>query len=117
MKKIAAAVIVSAIAWCASVHAGETHLTKMQGYSEIQRNLAFGMLVMSSGAICNRVTHSFVRGEDDAGVVYITIRCQDGEDHLILEGGERKGATVLTCAQAAVIMQGLGLPTSCWIPL
>ena len=95
--------------------ASDTPLEKMRGHTEAMRNLVLGLVVVSSGSECDRITHSFVRGEVD-GMVFVTVRCQNGDEYIIMEG-EGENARIMTCAQSAAIMRGLGMPTSCWIPL
>ena len=110
------AVVLGAIV-SASAKGDGSHLEKMRGYTEKMRNMAFSVVVTSSGSECNTVTHSFVRGEDETGIVFITVRCQGGRDYMIMESGIRGGSKTLTCEQVAIVQQSFGLPESCWLPL
>ena len=116
MKGLIAVVAGVVLLW-GSAQAEEPHLDKLKGYTETLRNMAFSVVVSSSGKECLAVTHSFIRGADGDGTVYVGVRCKNGNDYLILESGEAGGAKILTCAQADAIMQSLGLSIGCWDPL
>ena len=96
-------------------NANENHLEKMRGYTETIRNMAFAVAVTSSGYECREVTHSFVRGVTDDGTVYIAVRCDDGREYMLMEGGE--GSRIATCKQVAVLQTAHGLLASCWFPM
>ena len=99
-----------------SAQAEDTHIDKLKGYTETLRNMAFSGVVSSSGNECPTVTHSFIRGTDSEGTVYVGVRCQNRNDYLTLESGGG-GTKILTCAQADAIMQSMGLSIGCWNPL
>ena len=106
-----------ALLYAASANASDTHLNKMRGYTEMLRNLAFQGVIASSGSECSGVTHSFIRGADPDGMVFIAARCRGGDDYMIMEDGKKKGSTILTCDQAAEIFARMGVFDNCWMPL
>ena len=75
-----------------AANAENGHLQKMKSYTEVMRNLAYRGVIISTGNECYEVTHSFVRGADSEGTVYVTVRRRDGEDYLIM--GKQPGAGV-----------------------
>ena len=82
-----------------------------------QLNPAFALTLMMAGKKCPSVSHSIIRGAVPDGTVFVTVRCRGGGDYVILEGNGDKGV-VLTCEQAAIIMEKtLGFSTGCWEPL
>ena len=71
------------------------------------------------------MTHSFIRGSIPDGTVFVTVRCQDGDDYVIMEGddyvimenGIDEGAMVLTCAESSAIFLKMGVFDNCWTPI
>ncbi len=93
-------------------------MKQMRGYNETIRSLAWQGVIISTGEQCSEVTHSFIRGEDTDGTVYMTVRCRNGDDYMIMEGGDiGEGSRVLTCSEAQAIMRGMGITDNCWLPL
>ena len=111
-------IALSAIAiWVLSasvVLGAEEHIAKLRAYPEILRNMAFQGVILSSGYSCRSVTHSFIRGSTPDGTVFVAVRCQDGDDYMIMENGIDEGAKVLTCAQANAIFLKAGIVDNCW---
>ena len=95
----------------------EEHIAKLRAYTEILRNMAFQGVILSSGNICRSVTHSFIRGSIPDGTVFVTVRCQDGDDYVIMENGIDEGAMVLTCAESSAIFLKMGVFDNCWTPI
>lgn len=93
-----------------SVAGAETYYEKIIKHPEILRNQAFAISISSAGKNCPSVSHSFIRGVDKNGLVYITARCKGGADWLLMEGGGKKGR-ILSCALWKAISK-----TSCWTP-
>ena len=85
-------------------------LSPIANATETMRNMAFAVFVTSSGYECGEVTHSFVRGVTDDGTVYIAVRCDDGREYMLMEGGE--GSRIATCKPVAVLQTTHGLPAS-----
>lgn len=103
---------------CASALAAEkSKLDEMQGYTETMRHFAFSLVVSSAGFECGMVTHSFIRGSVPVGMVYVAVRCGNGNDYLIMESRDKNKSRILTCAQANAIMRESGFQTNYWDPI
>ena len=79
--------------------------------------MAFQGLIALSGYMCRSVTHSFIRGAIPDGTVFVTVRCQGGDDYMIMENGIDEGAMILTCAEASAIFLKMGVFDNCWTPI
>ena len=95
----------------------EEHIAKLRAHPEILRNMAFQGVILSSGYWCRSVTHSFIRGAIPDGTVFVTVRCKDGDDYVIMENGIDEGAMVLTCSEASAIFLKMGVFDNCWTPI
>ena len=100
--------LVSIMLCASALAAEESKLDEMQGYTETMRHFAFSLVVSSVGFECGMVTHSFIRGSDPDGMVYVAVRCGDGNDYLIMESRDKNQSRILTCAQANAIMRESG---------
>ena len=96
--------------------AGE-HIETLRAHPEILRNMAFRGVISSAEYSCESVTHSFIRGAGADGTVFVAVRCQGGNDYIIMENGVDEGATILTCAQAKAIFLKAGVVDNCWTPI
>ena len=96
-----------------------THLEYLRAHTESDRHLMYPMVVESAGFKCSMVTHSFIRGTDKSGTVYITVRCKNGRDYLFMEGGsiEPGSARVLPCNLANTKMMKEISRLGCWDPI
>lgn len=101
-----------------AANAQDAPLTVIRGFTETLRHQVYEVRVgLATGADCERITHSFIRGEDADGTVHITVRCVDSGDWIILEPVRGESA-VVSCERSKAIMRDLGVgPVSCWLPI
>ena len=98
--------------------ARDAPITVIRGFTETLRHQVYEVRMgLATGADCERITHSFIRGEDANGTVHITVRCIDSGDWIILEP-VRGDSAVVSCERSKAIMrrQGVG-SVSCWLPI
>ena len=91
---------------------GNEFLAGVLALTETERNQSFAEVIESTedNYACQRVTHSFVRGTDSAGNVYVAVRCEGGEDYNLSLSVSRSG--VMPCKLLKVVAQ-----LDCWKPL
>ena len=111
-RKLAGRVVAisSAIALSAVVATGSETIRRVIDMTERERNAAFAGIVDSTpDHACAKVTHSILRGIDDEGNIYVTVRCGDGADYQLQLSDTRSG--VLECSIVETIAR-----VRCWEP-
>ena len=96
-----------------------TRLEYHRALTESDRHLIYPMVVESAGFKCSKVTHSFIRGTDDSGTVFVAVRCENGRDYIYMEGGsiEPGSSRILPCNLANTIMMKGKYKLGCWDPI
>ena len=88
-----------------------TEIGLLKSLSESERHLLFAGMVESAGFTCSTVTHSLILGTDDDGSVGTTVRCENGKDYVILEGGNIPDgeSRIMPCLHSTFV-------SGCWHP-
>ena len=103
--------IVASALLSSSAFAQEPSLLEViRDLTETERNENFKQIIDSSGDhSCSEVTHSVIRGVDQFGDVYVTVRCSDGMDYALALSSDRSG--VVACELLEAMTQ-----LDCWHP-
>ena len=108
--KIFVALAIAALAFTPSATAESETIRQAVNLTELERNALFAGIVDSTkDHTCSKVTHSILRGVDDEGNLYVTVRCSDGGDYQLQLSDTRSG--VLECS----IVEGM-FEIDCWKP-
>ena len=86
-------------------------LRDITNLTEVERNDTLAAIVDSTqDHSCRAVTHSFIRGVDREGNLYVAVRCSEGVDYVLQINEARSG--VMVCSVLELVAQ-----MGCWTPL